>query len=178
MDRLRRTLLLLSLISLSLTACESDLTPFLTTEVLVVGGGASGTPAAIQAARSGSEVVLIEETPWLGGMLTSAGVGAIDGNNRLPSGLWGEFRQKLRDHYGGAEAVETGWVSNTLFEPHIGNRVWNELADREARLERIHGYHMIEAKMKGDRIHELSFENEAGEKLKIRAKVYIDATEP
>lgn len=177
MDRLPRLLLLLFLITFSLTACEGDYAPFLTTEVLVVGGGASGTPAAIQAARRGSKVILIEETPWLGGMLTAAGVGATDGNHRLPSGIWGEFRQKLRNHYGGAKEVETGWVSNTLFEPHVGNRIWNELADREERLERIHGYHLIEAKMNGDRIHELSFKNEEGKKLKVRAKIYIDATE-
>ncbi|MBD3288840.1 FAD-dependent oxidoreductase, partial [candidate division KSB1 bacterium] len=51
------------------------------TEVLIAGGGTSGFCAAIQAARSGARVILVEETPWLGGMLTSAGVSAIDGNH-------------------------------------------------------------------------------------------------
>jgi hypothetical protein len=90
------------------------------TDVLIIGGGASGTMAGIQAARMGANVILIEETPWLGGMLTAAGVSAIDGNYRLHSGLWEEFRQKIYDHYGGAEQVKTGWVSNVLFEPHVG----------------------------------------------------------
>ena len=49
-------------------------------EVLVVGGGAGGTAAAIQAARRGVSVVLVSELPWLGGMLTAAGVSAPDGN--------------------------------------------------------------------------------------------------
>ncbi|MCK7537128.1 MAG: FAD-dependent oxidoreductase [Marinilabiliales bacterium] len=31
---------------------------------------------------------------WLGGMLTSAGVSAVD-NNNLPGGIWGEFRGSL-----------------------------------------------------------------------------------
>ncbi|SMC85997.1 FAD-dependent oxidoreductase [Pedobacter nyackensis] len=98
------------------------------TQLLVVGGGASGTTAAIQASRMGVKTLVIEETEWLGGMLTSAGVAAIDGNHQMPSGLWGEFRQKLYDYYGGPKAVETGWVSNTLFEPSVGNRKLKELA--------------------------------------------------
>lgn len=98
------------------------------TQLLVIGGGASGTTAAIQASRMGVKTLIIEETEWLGGMLTSAGVAAIDGNHQMPSGLWGEFRQKLYDYYGGPKAVETGWVSNTLFEPSVGNKKLKELA--------------------------------------------------
>ena len=77
-------------------------------DVLIIGGGAGGTSAGIQAARMGVKVQILEATPWLGGMLTSAGVSAIDGNHEMPSGIWGEFRQKLRGHYGGAEALATG----------------------------------------------------------------------
>ena len=73
----------------------------LETEVLIAGGGTSGICAAIQAARLRTKVMLVEETPWLGGMLTSAGVSAVDGNHQLPSDLWGEFRQQLYDYYGG-----------------------------------------------------------------------------
>lgn len=98
-------------------------------DILIIGGGAGGTSAGIQAAKMGAKVQIIEATPWLGGMLTSAGVSAIDGNHELPSGIWGEFRQKLRDHYGGAEALATGWVSHTLFEPSVGNKILQEIAD-------------------------------------------------
>ena len=52
-------------------------------DVVVVGGGTGGTAAAIEAARGGARVLVVEESPWLGGMLTSAGVSAIDGNYRL-----------------------------------------------------------------------------------------------
>ncbi len=57
-------------------------------DVLVVGGGASGTAAGIQAARMGARTLIAEETLWLGGMLTSAGVSAVDGNYKLPSGIF------------------------------------------------------------------------------------------
>ena len=41
--------------------------------------------------------MIVEETEWLGGMLTSAGVSAVDGNYDLPEGLFGEFRGHLAD---------------------------------------------------------------------------------
>ena len=75
----------------------------LKTDVLVIGGGASGVMAGIQAARLGIKVTIIEEGTWLGGMLTSAGVSAIDGNHHLPSGLWAEFKNALVKHYGTAQ---------------------------------------------------------------------------
>ena len=56
-------------------------------DVVIVGGGTSGTAAAIQAARSGAKVLLVEEHEWLGGMLTSAGVSATDGCYKLRGGI-------------------------------------------------------------------------------------------
>jgi hypothetical protein len=106
----------------------------LETEVCVIGGGASGVAAAIQSARMGAKTVLIEETPWLGGMLTAAGVSCTDGNHGLPSGIWAEWRQKLYDYYGGAKEVATGWVSLTQFEPHVGAKIWADLAAAEPNL--------------------------------------------
>ena len=58
-------------------------------DVLVVGGGASGISAGVQAARMGVPVMVVEETPWVGGMLTSAGVSCIDGNYKLQGGIFG-----------------------------------------------------------------------------------------
>ena len=49
-------------------------------DVVVAGGGTGGTAAAIEAARGGARTLVVEPTPWLGGMLTAAGVSAIDGN--------------------------------------------------------------------------------------------------
>src|SRR4051794_17110776 len=44
------------------------------TGVLVVGGGLGGVAAALAATERGAEVVLVEETAWLGGQLTSQAV--------------------------------------------------------------------------------------------------------
>ena len=104
-------------------------------DVIVLGGGTGGTAAGIQAGRLGVKTLLVEPTPWLGGMLTAAGVSAIDGNNKMPAGIWGEFREKLRSHYGGAKALETGWVSNTHFEPHIGAKIFADMSKSVKSLE-------------------------------------------
>lgn len=104
-------------------------------DVVIVGGGAGGTSAAIQSARNGAKTLLIEETNWLGGMLTSAGVSAIDGNYKLPSGFWGEFKDSLVSHYGSLEALKTGWVSNVLFEPKVGNEILKSITQNEKNLK-------------------------------------------
>ena len=67
-------------------------------------------------------------------MLSAAGVSATDGNHRLPSGIWREFRERIYAHYGGPDAVNTGWVSNTHFEPHVADRIFKEMAAAEPSL--------------------------------------------
>jgi hypothetical protein len=99
-----------------------------TYDVVVVGGGTGGTAAAIEAARDGAKVLVVEESPWLGGMLTSAGVSAIDGNYRLRGGLFGEFTDSLAARYGGYEALKSGWVSNILFNPAVGADILYKMA--------------------------------------------------
>ncbi|MCH8524560.1 MAG: FAD-dependent oxidoreductase [Balneolales bacterium] len=149
----------------------------LKTDVLVIGAGASGTMASIQAARLGADVIVIEETPWVGGMLTAAGVAAIDGNHMMPSGLWGEFRELLYGHYGGPDAVETGWVSNTLFEPHVGERFLAGMIDEHLNITRIHGYRITEVLREGERVTGAIFVGEDGRKLEVKATVTIASDE-
>lgn len=117
------------LVAALLTACNGE-----KYDVVVIGGGVSGTTAGIRAARLGAQTLIVEQGPWLGGMLTSAGVSATDGNYRLRGGMWGELRDSLEAHYGSAEALKTGWVSNLLFEPSVGARIFRAMAENEALL--------------------------------------------
>jgi hypothetical protein len=103
-------------------------------DVIVLGEGTGAITAAIQSARSGAKTLLVNPINWLGGMLSSAGVSATDGNHKLPSGMWGEFQQYVRNHYGGVDSVFTGWVSNTMFHPKIGHRFFSEMAFKEPNL--------------------------------------------
>lgn len=96
-------------------------------DVIILGSGTGAVAAAIQSGRSGAQTALIHPLPWYGGMLTSAGVSATDGNHYLPAGLWGEFRDSLYSYYGGPDSVRTGWVSLTLFEPSVGAQIFDEM---------------------------------------------------
>ena len=100
-------------------------------DVLVTGGGTSAFTAAVQAARMGSSTILCSDIPWPGGMLTAAGVSAVDGNFNLPSGIFGELRESLVKHYGSLERLASGWVSRVLFEPHVAANIINEMLDAE-----------------------------------------------
>ncbi|MDR2147209.1 MAG: FAD-dependent oxidoreductase [Tannerella sp.] len=147
------------------------------TDVLVIGGTTSGTSAGIASARQGVKTLIVEETPWLGGMFTAQGVGATDGNHELPSGVWNEFREKIRTHYGGVAAVNTGWVSNTLFEPHVGDSVFKAMAAAEKNLTVIYGYFLDSMLKEGDTVKGAVFQNDNGERITVKAKITIDATD-
>jgi hypothetical protein len=167
-------LLLFIALSGGLQACQGTPETY-KTEVLVAGGGVSGTAAGIQAARMGCHTLIIEETPWLGGMLTAAGVSATDGNYRLPGGIWGEFMDSLANCYGGLEALKTGWVSNVLFEPSVGNRIFNRMAANEKTLSvwLETSIVSIERQSDGWRVAVRS----GGQLKYVEAAVLIDATE-
>lgn len=146
------------------------------TDVLIVGGGASGTAAGIQAARSGVSTMIAEESPWLGGMLTAAGVSAVDGNYNMRAGIFGEFCDSLAAYYGGYEALKSGWVSNILFEPHVGNEIFHKMAAAESRLVLKHGY-SFESAEKTPAGWSVTLRNSDSKKVIVNAKVLIDGTE-
>jgi hypothetical protein len=142
------------------------------TDVLIIGGSTSGTMAGIQSARMGVKTIIVEETPWLGGMLTSAGVSAIDGNHNMPSGLWGEFREQIRNYYGGADKISTGWVSNTLFEPSVGQKILRKMCDTEKNLSMIFGTKLTNIKQVTN-----GWQIKFSDGKTVQTKILIDATE-
>jgi hypothetical protein len=148
------------------------------TDVLIIGGGTGGTAAGIQAARMGARTIIAEPTTWLGGMMTAAGVSAIDGNHNLPSGLWAEFRNALYKHYGGPNKVATGWVSNTLFEPHVGDSIWKALCRKEAALSLRFQHRFLRVVKKDRRVTGAVFLHAQNKQtVTILARQVIDATE-
>jgi hypothetical protein len=148
----------------------------LTTDVLVVGGGTGGIAAGIQSTRSGSKTIIIERTHCLGGMLTAAGVSCTDGNDLLPSGMWQQFREALYTHYGTTN-LGTGWVSETCFEPHVGDSIFKAWSEKEKNLEIIYGWDFKRVEKEGNKITGAVFNNEKQDTMVVRAKITIDATE-
>ena len=161
---------ILILITIILFSCD-DYNGY---DVIIVGGGAGGTSAAIQSARNGAKTLLIEKTNWLGGMLTSAGVSAIDGNYNLPSGFWGEFKDSLVSHYGDLESLKTGWVSNVLFEPKVGNEILKSIAKNEKNLKILFSSSVSSVFQPKDDYYNFIVNSSKGH---FSSKVLIDATE-
>ena len=154
-----------------LVSCSAPVT----TDVFIAGGGTSGVAAGIQSARMGVRTVIAGENEWLGGMLTSAGVSAVDGNYNLPGGIWGEFRDSLTAYYGDESNLKTGWVSNVMFEPSVGNRIFSEMAAAEPGLTVLRNVRVARVKRQGDRWF-ISVRTTGGV-VKYSSAILIDATE-
>ncbi len=97
---------------------------YLFCDVAVIGGGAAGLAAAVEAAKTGAEVVLIEENPILGGALNYARFDAL-----------GEKAGKTRARLVGAVekadnirvlagAVCNGWFKDNWLPVIRGNRMY------------------------------------------------------
>lgn len=144
-------------------------------DVTIIGGGASGVAAAVQASRLGAKVLLAEPTDWVGGMLTGAGVSAIDGNYRMRAGFWGEFCDSLISHYGSEAALKTGWVSNVLYEPSAGEKILSSIVSRQKNVTLLRRATLVSLKKTGGEW--VCKINDGHGMLESVSKVLIDATE-
>ncbi|HKR82203.1 MAG TPA: FAD-dependent oxidoreductase [Candidatus Saccharimonadales bacterium] len=105
-------------------------------DVLVVGSGPGGIAAAIQAARMGEHVAVLEETDWVGGQMTAADVGTMDEGNPAvrKSGIYGEFVQRATDYYRsrGKSMGTCYFATNTLcVDPHDGQVILRQMLGQE-----------------------------------------------
>lgn len=159
-------------------------------DLVVYGGTNSGIAAAVQGARMGRSVVLIEPTRHLGGM-TTGGLGATDvGREAAIGGLAREFYERIARKYGDdrywtfqrrSEYVPPGPASRAndrsvmwAFEPKVALEVCHDLL-REHRIE-VQYQERLQlnggVKKVGGRIVEITMESG----LRFRGKMYIDAT--
>ncbi|MEA5514073.1 FAD-dependent oxidoreductase [Nodularia sp. UHCC 0506] len=143
-----------------------------TADILVVGGGTGGTAAAIQAARRGAKTILVSEFPWLGGMLTSAGVSAPDGNELVAfqTGLWGAFLQELRQRQ--PFGLNNSWVSFFSYDPRIGAEIFADWVQELTNLHWISGQVPLEVLQQENCITGVRFAD-----FTVTAKIILDSTE-
>lgn len=150
-------------------------------DVCVYGGTSGGVTAAVQAARMGKKVVLVEPGNHLGGM-TSGGLSAVDiGEPRSVGGLAREYFTRLVDSYGKelnwGEGFDKGKRGGPAtggaysIEPHVAERVFDTMAEeagvivlRNARLEGV--------EKEGKKIAALTMEDGR----MVKAKMFIDTT--
>ncbi len=159
-------------------------------DVVVYGGSSGGIAAAIQCARMGKSVVLIEPSRRLGG-LTTGGLGQTDiGNKSAIGGISREFYQNIRRYYddssnwrwqrweeyrdGGQTRTEAGEETMWTFEPSAALKVFEDMI-AEAGIEVVLGERLNRnggVTKDGNAIVSISMES--GKVLS--GKVFIDAT--
>jgi hypothetical protein len=74
-------------------------------DVVIAGAGTGGWAAAVQAARMGARVLLLEETDWIGGQMSCAAVTTMDEDSvwmKFPvreRGIYREFHESMIAYY-------------------------------------------------------------------------------
>ncbi len=108
-----------------------------TCDLLVAGGGLSGTAAAYEALHLGKTVCLTEITDWVGGQISAQGTSALDERDTqrqklfFPRGYLA-LRSAIEEHYG---ILNPGgcWVSESCFMPYDGHELLFELLEDAAK---------------------------------------------
>jgi len=154
-------------------------------DVVVYGGTSAGVVAAVQVARMGGSVVLVEPGRRLGG-LSSGGLGMTDsGDHAAIGGISREFYRRVKRHYDDASAWkyekrgnyrEYDHASDAIwrFEPNVAERVFEEMLD-EARVTVVRGERLDLKRgvvKRGKRIVAIVMES----RRRFYGSVFIDAT--
>ncbi len=137
-------------------------------DVLVVGGGTAGLPAALAAARAGADVLVLERYGYVGGASTGGLV------ITLPEDRQGVITHELEERLlkiGGAALMDGDWLAwcpETL--KWMGLRL---LEDCDARML-FHSW-CVECMVEDGKIDSVIIESKAGRQA-IKAKVVVDCT--
>ena len=166
------------------------------TDILIVGGGVGGCAAAMAACEGGLNVVMTEESDWIGGQFTSQATppdehGWIEefGCTRSYRAFRARVREYYRMHYPLRPEQATnpflnpgnGWVSPLCAEPKVFLAVFESMLGEHVRngnLEILTRTIPTAADVSDDSVRSvLFFDNTTGEEVLVSAKYFIDATE-
>ena len=165
-------------------------------DIVIVGGGTGGCAAALAAARNGRRVIMLEETDWIGGQLTSQAVPPDEhpwieqfGATRS----YRDYRDRVREYYRRNYPLTpqararwnlnpgNGWVSPLCHEFRVGLAVLNEMLapfGSGGRLTILLKHKAVSADTQGDEVRAVTVKDlENGNLLTLSAPFFIDATE-
>ena len=137
-------------------------------DVLVCGGGPAGTAAAIAAARTGANTLLVEQYGYLGGMST-AGLVTPHFDPFLNKGLNQELIQRL--------TTRKAWGApfwRISFDPEQFKMVSEDMV-LESGSDLLYHTFAVAAILEGDRMRGAVIETKSG-RFAVLAKVVIDCT--
>jgi uncharacterized protein YbdZ (MbtH family) len=146
-------------------------------DIVIAGAGPGGIAAALQAARMGSKVLLLEETDIIGGQMIAAGVTSMDiMDRRWASGIYKEFENKIIEYYKQRnKSVGTCyWNDNSVcFEPSVGHRVLQQMIEEEKNITLRLKTQIIKVLKENNKIVGVI----TSDGKEIKTKILIDATE-
>jgi len=165
-------------------------------DLVIIGGGLGGCAAALAAARHGLNVILTEETDWIGGQITQQAV-PLDENESIESigasQSYQRFRAGIRQYYlrnypltDAARSVKflnpgNCWVSRIGCEPRVALAVLYEMLAPylgDGRIRMLLRHKAVRADTAGDRVLAVAaLDSESGREIVLRAPFFADATE-
>jgi hypothetical protein len=168
----------------------------ISTDLVIIGGGLGGCAAALAAARNGLNVILTEETDWLGGQMTQQAV-PPDENKWIETfggtRSYQKFRAGIREFYfrnypltEKARADKyfnpgNGWVSRLGCEPRVALAVLYEMLAPflgNGRVRILLNHQAVSAATNGDRVEAVRvLDLDSGNETILRAPFFADATE-
>lgn len=155
--------------------------------LLILGGTPGGIMTAIEAARLGKTVTILERSNYIGG-LPANGLGATDIATRgATTGLFSEFTRRIKTYYINKYGVDSQQVKDCSdgfhFEPSVASIVFNEMiaeqADRiNVKTMRQFNFQPEDIRMTvAGRIGSIRVVNrETGEDEWYSASIFVDAT--
>lgn len=149
-------------------------------DVVVVGATPSGVAAAVNAAREGMRVALVEETVHIGG-LASGGLSNTDFRDfESVGGTFLEFMNGVVAHYAKRHGRDSQQVKDSVlggyYEPSVARAVFEQmLAGAKVEVFRFHRLHSVNKE--GRRLVGAAFDDlRGGGRVEFRGRVFIDAT--
>ncbi len=165
-------------------------------DIVIIGGGLGGCAAAMAALRNGLQVIMTEESDWIGGQLTSQGVPPdehrwieTEGANQA----YRELRSRIREHYRRKYPLTATARENPLLNPGNGNvsRLCSEprvslavLEDWLAPYQASGQLHILRehvataADVVGDRVAAVTVRSlTSGDSQVLTGQFFVDATE-
>ena len=164
-------------------------------DVVVIGGTPAGVAAAIAAARADKTVIIIEQAPVLGGVLSSGVLRLDDKYVESNSGVMEEFRQRVKAYHRTEMADDPlvqahmkqdprrVWniAEGRAWEPHTAARIYGEMVAEHPKITTRFNEVAVDVKMKDDRVtgvvtRERDNKGALGEQFSYTGKVIVDAT--
>lgn len=168
----------------------------LKTDILIVGASLGGVAAALSAARLGRNVILTEETEWIGGQATTQGV-PLDEHPWIEhygcTQSYRDFRAGIRAYYRNHYPLTpearadrhlnpgAGWVTALGYEPRVGLAVLEQMLAPHVSAGRIRiltRHRPVAVTMDRDHVQAVTMLDErSGEERILSGKYVLDATE-